>query len=77
MCSKLNIIDLSKIQVDNSKFTPTKNENNTNELGTIGSISPELLIILLKTKDKLRINGYNYWAFTNTGYPIILREKVK
>jgi len=71
----MNIINIDKIQVDNTKFTVTKNENNKNELGTTGCISPELLIILLKTKDKLRINGYNYWAFTNNSYPIILREK--
>ena len=72
------ILDLSKLQVDASKFTPTKNENTNYEKGENKvCVSAEMYTLLLIMKGKkVRFEGYDYLLINGDNYPIILREKV-
>ena len=72
------ILDLMKLEVNNDKFTPTKNENTNYEKGeNTTCVSAEMYTLLLIMKGKkVRFNGYDYLMINGDNYPIILREKV-
>ena len=69
--------DLAKLQVDNSKFKPTKNESTNYEMGENKvCVSAEMYTLLLIMKGKkVRFNGYDYLMINGDRFPIILREK--
>ena len=70
------LIDINKIQVDDTRFKPTKNVNTNNELGEAGCISPEFLTILIHLKGgRILFKGYSYFAINSNNYIIVLREK--
>ena len=71
------ILDLAKLQVNNDKFTPTKNENTNFEIGENKvCVSAEFYTLLLIMKGKrVRFENYDYLMINGDNYPIILREK--
>ena len=71
------ILDLEKLQVNNSKFTPTKNENTNYEIGENKvCVSAEMYTLLLVMRgNKVRFNNYDYLLILNGTFPVILREK--
>ena len=72
------ILELSKLAVNNDKFTPTKNPDTNYEMGENKvCVSAEMYTLLLIMKGKkVRFDGYDYLMINGDSYPIILREKV-
>ena len=72
------ILDLAKLQVDSTKFKPTKNESTNFQIGENKvCISAEFYTLLLIMKGKkVRFENYDYLVINGDTYPIVLREPV-